>query len=98
MPVVLRALHEAPAHLAQIAYDLPPTRAGFVSCARGSFVVPERVAAECFFVVEGLFFLTDQQGLARRCGAGDTVVLPKGWAGHWDVIEPVRKVWVEVGE
>ena len=34
-------------------------------------------------------------GSARKCTSGDTVVLPKGWAGEWNIIEPVRKVWVE---
>ena len=23
------------------------------------------------------------------------VVLPRGWAGHCDVLEPVRQLWVE---
>jgi uncharacterized cupin superfamily protein len=45
--------------------------------------------------VDGLFFLTNADGSARRCVAGDTVVLPKGWSGTWDILEPVTKVWVE---
>ena len=24
--------------------------------------------------------------------------MPKGWSGMWDIIEPVRKVWVDVDE
>ena len=51
---------------------------------------------EAFFVAEGTFFLTNADGSARRCVEGDTVVLPVGWSGMWDVVEPVRKVWVEV--
>ena len=89
------ALHAAPAHAAHTLYDVGPTRVGFVVCAPGSFEVAPRPAAEAFFVVEGVFFLTNPDGSSRRCVGGDTVVLPKGWTGHWDVIEPVWKVWVE---
>ena len=89
------ALHAAPAHAAHTLYDVGPTRVGFVVCAPGSFEVAPRPAAEAFFVVEGVFFLTNPDGSSRRCVGGDTVVLPKGWTGHWDVLEPVWKVWVE---
>ena len=93
--VVEGALHEAPANVAQTIYDVGPTRVGFLSCAPGNFIVAERKKAECFFVIEGVFFLTNPDGSARRCAAGDTVVLPKGWSGLWNIIEPVSKVWVE---
>ena len=89
------ALHAAPAHAAHTLYDVGLTRVGFVVCAPGSFEVAPRPAAEAFFVVEGVFFLTNPDGSSRRCVGGDTVVLPKGWTGHWDVLEPVWKVWVE---
>jgi len=95
-PVIDGALYEAPAHTAQSIYSVGPTRVGFLSCTTGSFVVSERTTAEFFFVVDGEFFLTNLDGSARRCVAGDTVVLPKGWAGRWDIIEPVTKVWTQV--
>lgn len=86
-----------PVSAGSIVYDLGPTKVGFWSCSPGSFEVTERTTAEIFWVIDGVFFLTNSDtGQARRCSSGDTVVLPKGWAGHWDVIEPVRKVWVEV--
>ena len=44
----------------------------------------------------GVFYLTNLDGSARRCEAGDTVVLPKGWSGRWDIVEPMTTVWVEV--
>ena len=98
-PVVAGALHEAPAHLASTIYDVGPTRVGMLSCATpGAFAVAPRRTAEALFVVDGLFFLTNPDGSAMRCGAGDTVVLPVGWGGSWHVIEPVTSTWVEVGE
>jgi uncharacterized cupin superfamily protein len=52
----------------------------------------------CNPLCPGLFFLTNTDGSARRCGPGDTVVLPKGWSGHWDIIEAVKKVWVVLSD
>lgn len=95
-PLVEGALRQAPAHVAHTIYNVGPTRVGFLSCQHGKFAVAERPTAEIFFVTAGVFYLTNADGSARRCVAGDTVVLPRGWAGHWDIIEPVTKVWVEV--
>lgn len=92
---VVTALHEAPAHVSHTIYDTPCTSVGFVSCGPGNFAIAPRTTAECFMVVDGTFFLTNIDGSARKCTSGDTVVLPKGWAGEWNIIEPVRKVWVE---
>ena len=66
-PVVTGALHEAPANVAQTIYDVGPTRVGFLSCAPGSFVVAERAHAEMFFVVDGVFFLTNRDGTDDCC-------------------------------
>ena len=96
--IVQYALHEAPANVAHTIYNVGPTRVGFVACPPGSFDVWERRTAEAFFVIDGVFFLTNPDGSSRRCTAGDTVVLPQGWSGRWDVVEPVRKVWVETGD
>ena len=35
-------------------------------------------------------------GSAIRCLAGDTVVLPEGWSGRWDVIESLKAVRTSV--
>jgi triosephosphate isomerase len=67
---------------------------GTWTCSPGSFPVAARTTTEAFHLLEGVAFLTNSDGSARRCVAGDTVVLPKGWTGQWDVIEPVKKMWV----
>ena len=67
---------------------------GTWTCSAGSFPVSDRSTTEAFHLLEGVAFITNEDGSARRCVAGDTVVLPKGWSGHWDIIEPVKKVWV----
>lgn len=89
-------IHGSPNTASRTFYDVGPTSAGCWSCTPGSFPVSNRATTECFHVLEGVFFLTNADGSARRCVAGDTVVLPKGWSGCWDVIETVRKIWVVV--
>lgn len=53
---------------------------------------------EAYYVLEGAAFLTNSDGSAIRCLAGDTVVLPDGWCGRWDVIEALKAVRVVVGD
>jgi uncharacterized cupin superfamily protein len=87
----------APSTASRTIYDVGPTEVGYWTCTPGSFPVSERAATECFHVLGGVFFLTNAaDGSARRCVAGDTVVLPRGWTGYWDVIETAKKLWVVV--
>lgn len=90
------AVHGAPQSTTRKVYDVGPTGVGCWTCTAGGWPVPPRKTTECFHVLEGRFFLTNADGTARCCQAGDTLMLPKGWAGHWDIIEPVKKVWVVV--
>ena len=80
------------------AYDVGATRAGSWTCSPGSFSVAPRAVAEVFVVVKGAMFLTNSDGSARRCGVGDTVHLPEGWAGRVDVVEEVATVFAEVAQ
>jgi len=96
VPVVHGALYETTTNVAQTIYHVGPTRVGFLSAAPGNLAVAQRASAETLFVVSGVFYLTNLDGSARRCEAGDTVVLPKGWSGYWDILEPTTTVWVEV--
>jgi uncharacterized cupin superfamily protein len=47
-------------------------------------------------MLEGVVFVSNADGSAQRCVAGDTVVLPRGWCGRLDVMETVRKLRVVV--
>ena len=94
--VLTDATHGSPTTALSTIYNVGPTKVGFWTCTGGSFPVTNLASTECFHVLEGVFFLANADGSARRCVAGDTVVLPKGWSGHWDVIETVKKLWVVV--
>eukprot|EP00638_Chattonella_subsalsa_P009182 CAMPEP_0117751776 /NCGR_PEP_ID=MMETSP0947-20121206/11186_1 /TAXON_ID=44440 /ORGANISM="Chattonella subsalsa, Strain CCMP2191" /LENGTH=585 /DNA_ID=CAMNT_0005570241 /DNA_START=67 /DNA_END=1824 /DNA_ORIENTATION=- len=67
---------------------------GSWTCTPGSFPVSSRLTTEAFHLLEGICFITNDDGTAQRCTTGDTVVLPKGWSGHWDIIETVKKIWI----
>ena len=88
------ATHGAPATASDTYLNNGYMSTGVWTCSPGSFPVSSRSSTEAFFLLEGVAFLTNSDGSARRCVAGDTVVLPKGWTGKWDVIESVKKVWV----
>lgn len=92
------AAHGQPSSGTRKVYGVGATAVGCWTCTPGGFPVANRPTTECFHVLEGLFFLTNTDGSARRCGPGDTVVLPKGWSGHWDIIEAVKKVWVVLSD
>jgi uncharacterized cupin superfamily protein len=49
---------------------------------------------EFIFVLEGHLVTTDADGTRREFHAGDTFVLPKGWAGTWDMKTRFKKLLV----
>lgn len=44
-------------------------------------------------ILEGSCRIVDPDGTSHRFGAGDSFVLPEGFAGHWEVDERVKKVF-----
>lgn len=45
-------------------------------------------------VLEGLSVLTDAAGTAHTLRAGDRFIIPRGFKGTWEVLEPTRKFFV----
>jgi len=88
----------SPSVASKTIYHVGPTQVGCSTCTPCSFEIVNPVAkSEGFHVVQGVFFLTNTaDGTSRRCAAGDTVLLPKGWTGFWDVMEPMRTIRVVV--
>lgn len=65
------------------------------SCAPGAWRIrfhPHR--HEFFQVLEGRIRISDEAGRAREFGPGDAGVIPAGFAGVFEVLEPVRKRYV----
>jgi uncharacterized cupin superfamily protein len=70
-------------------YDVGPTSFGVWTCTPGGFT-GNRSKTKVFHVLEGVCFLTNSDGSSRRIASGDTVVLPKGWSGRWDVVQTIK--------
>lgn len=49
---------------------------------------------EYVYILEGYLVTTDADGTRREFRAGDTFVLPKGWAGTWDMKTHFKKILV----
>lgn len=49
---------------------------------------------EFCYLVEGHIVLTDENGDSSTFKAGDAFVIPVGFKGSWEVIEPVTKHYV----
>jgi len=72
-------------------------KVGVSTCSAGSsFPITELTSIEYYFILEGVAFLTNADGTSKRCVPGDTIVLPKGWTGYCDVVEPLKKLWVAI--
>jgi len=51
-------------------------------------------------LLQGVSVITDANGQAVTVSAGDRFVIPRGFVGTWEVVEPTRKIYVvyEPGE
>jgi hypothetical protein len=45
-------------------------------------------------LLEGVSVITDAQDKAVTVSAGDRFVIPRGFVGTWEVVEPTRKIYV----
>lgn len=74
------------------------TEVGVWSCTEGGWPIVARPDTEVVLILTGKAVITDDDGTATNVGPGDLFVLPKGWSGRWDIIEPVEKLFVTVKE
>jgi uncharacterized cupin superfamily protein len=63
------------------------------SCTKGRFRWQYSVD-EMVHILSGEVFITDQSGVERRLGPGDTALFPAGSSSVWRVTRDVRKVAV----
>jgi uncharacterized cupin superfamily protein len=68
--------------------------AGMWACTPGGWHIENRVDTEVVVILSGSARITDDGGSPRDVGEGDMFVLPKGWSGRWDIVEPVEKLYV----
>ena len=82
----------------KVVYDVGDTTVSVWSAPPGSTTQQGGATIQTFHVLEGVAFVTNDDGTAYRCAAGDTVVLPAGWSGSWDIVEELKAVSVAVGD
>ena len=70
--------------------------AGVWECTPGGWDTVDRPATEAMLFLAGRARITTAGCDPVVFQAGDTFVLPKGWNGRWEVLETVRKFFVEV--
>ena len=69
-------------------------RSGAWYCSEGGWPSPNPKAhTEIFYVLDGHGMLGDADGAKHYFGPGDTVIIPKGHTGRWDVHGPIHKIW-----
>jgi len=44
-------------------------------------------------ILEGICILTDETGKAETFKPGDSFVIPSGFAGTWETVQPVKKLY-----
>lgn len=77
-----------------VVYSAGANNVGSWVCTPGCFNIEGLDATIGFYVLEGLFYITDSEtGQCSKCAPGDTVMLPKGWSGSVDVVETSKKLW-----
>lgn len=68
---------------------------GIWACEPGAWRIAFPAGKEEFFhVISGRLRISDDAGNAREFGPGDACVIPAGFTGLFEVIEPVRKHFV----
>lgn len=79
-------------HFANVSGELS---CGIWACEVGAWRIEFSPHKDEFFcVIEGLVRLVDQAGEVVEIGAGDAAVIPAGFKGVFEVVQPVRKYYV----
>jgi len=79
--------------------DAGRAQAGVWEATAGAFRSHIQGYIEFCHIVEGSCRVVDPDGTVHHLRAGDSMVLPDGFTGHWEVDERVKKVFftTEVG-
>jgi len=67
---------------------------GLWECTPGRFAADRSKSSEFCFFLSGRIVMTEQDGTRRTLSAGDSLMLPQGWKGQWDIAEHTRKIYV----
>ena len=78
-------------------YEQDGVSAGTWTCEPGAWRIAFAEGKDEFFhVLEGRIRITDDAGAAKEFGSGEACVIPGGFTGLFEVLEPVKKHYVIV--
>ncbi len=66
---------------------------GVWTCDVGAWDETDYPVNEVMVMVDGHLRIHEPGGVVHDLREGDMFALPKGWAGRWDVVEPMRKIY-----
>ena len=67
---------------------------GVWECTPGRFPANREANSETCYIMSGKVRITNEDGSSREIGAGEMLVLPRGWRGDWTILETTRKIYV----
>jgi uncharacterized protein len=67
---------------------------GVWECTEGKWTADYASKNEFCHILSGKVVLTDEAGDSSTFSEGDSFVIPAGFSGTWEVVEPVRKLYV----
>ncbi|HEX4878269.1 MAG TPA: cupin domain-containing protein [Limnobacter sp.] len=90
-----RLVHGNPHRSTWNHYENRGVSAGLWACEVGAWRIEFAPGKDEFFhVLEGRICITSEEGEAREFGPGDACVIPAGFKGVFEVLEPVKKHYV----
>lgn len=87
-----RVLAGTPRTTTRNYYDAGAFFAGIWESTPGKWAVTY-TEHELVHLLQGRVVLTDRDGRAEQFGPGDMFVIPAGFEGTWETVEPVRKLY-----
>ena len=88
------ALTEGMAEATLELWSADSLEVGVWEATPGTFTAVRDGYHEVCQILAGSVTITPEGGSAVRVGTGDTVVMPAGWKGLWEIHETVRKTYV----
>ncbi|HSH84543.1 MAG TPA: cupin domain-containing protein [Guyparkeria sp.] len=67
---------------------------GVWDCSPGKWTADYSTKSEFCHILSGKVILADTAGKSQTFSSGDSFVIPSGFEGTWEVVEPVRKLYV----
>ena len=96
-PNPTRLVRGNPQRLSYPFYKHPQMACGVWTCEVGAWRIAFAQNKQEFFnVLTGRLRISDEQGGAHEYAAGEAGVIPPGFTGTFEVLEPVRKYYVVV--